>query len=140
MTKQTITRRILLYEILGFGIVFFFLWANEIFDLPHLLFGFQSTPINWVESLMESGLTLVLGVGTIFLTRNLLQHIKYLEGFLPVCSFCKKIRIAEEWVPIEDFISNRSEVIFSHGLCPECSRMHYPEIFCEEKPQRQDGV
>ncbi|MEX2470856.1 MAG: two-component regulator propeller domain-containing protein [Gemmatimonadota bacterium] len=57
-----------------------------------------------------------------------LIHIKRLEGLLPICSSCKKIRLTEDdtgdqagWVPIESYISGRTDADFSHGICPTCS-------------------
>jgi len=138
MSKKSFTRELILYETAGFGIVILFLWADEIFDLPHYLLGAEPTPVNWVESCLESGFTFVLCIFTITFTSKLLKHIKYLEGFLPVCSFCKRIRVNHDWIPIEDYISNRSEAVFSHGLCPRCAKEHYPEIFAEDE-EKPDG-
>jgi hypothetical protein len=139
VTKKAIARRLIFYEIVGFSVTVLMLWANEILDLPHVLFGVKATPINWSESLFETLLVLTLGVCTTFFTWRLLQHIKYLEGFLPVCSFCKRIRLGEDWIPIEDFISKHSEAVFSHGLCPECAAKHYPEIFSEYEQGAETG-
>ena len=129
MTKKGLTRKLILAELIGFAIVIFMLWANEVFDVPSLLFGAQATPINWVESIFETALVIVLCGCTTFFTWRLLERIKYLEGFLPVCSFCKRIRVSEDWIPIEDYISKRSEAVFSHSLCPDCAEKHYPELF-----------
>jgi len=60
---------------------------------------------------------------------RLTREVKLLRGILPVCSHCKKIRDEENhWHPIEGYISQRSEADFSHGICPECARIHYPEF------------
>jgi PAS domain S-box-containing protein len=48
-------------------------------------------------------------------------EIKQLRGFLPICSYCKKIRNDENyWEQIESYISNHSNALFSHGICPDC--------------------
>ena len=48
-------------------------------------------------------------------------EMKQLEGLLPICSNCKKIRDDKNtWQPIEGYIKNRSEATFSHGCCPTC--------------------
>ncbi len=61
-----------------------------------------------------------------------LAKVKQLEGILPVCSFCKKIRDEDgTWQPMEAYIGNRSRVEFSHSFCPDCSREHYPEYFAK---------
>jgi len=58
-----------------------------------------------------------------------LDRVQALEGVLPTCQYCKKIRLqgADEddpksWVPIETYIRQRSMASFSHGICPDCLR------------------
>jgi hypothetical protein len=47
--------------------------------------------------------------------------VAQLEGLLPICSYCKKIRDEKDtWQPIEGYISTRTEATFSHGVCPSC--------------------
>ena len=56
-------------------------------------------------------------------------EIKVLQGILPVCSFCKKIRDEHsEWHAIEHYISDHSEARFSHGFCPDCAKEHYSDF------------
>lgn len=57
------------------------------------------------------------------------QHVQTLEGLLPICAFCKSIRNSGgKWEPLELYISEHSEAQFSHGFCPDCQRLHYPEL------------
>jgi diguanylate cyclase len=50
-----------------------------------------------------------------------LALVKKLEGVIPICGICKKIRDDKEsWQQLEEYISEHSEALFSHGLCPEC--------------------
>jgi PAS domain S-box-containing protein len=52
-----------------------------------------------------------------------------LNGFIPICSNCKKIRDEEEhWVEVEAYISRKTSADFSHGICPECAKMLYGHI------------
>jgi hypothetical protein len=65
--------------------------------------------------------------------RDIHRYVQRLEGLLAICSFCKSIRNkAGDWEPLETFISARSEAQFSHGLCPSCGRLHYPDIDLED--------
>ncbi len=64
-----------------------------------------------------------------------LSHIKSLEGILPICANCKKIRLEgtepknqDSWVQIESYISNKTEAQFSHSICPECTKKLYPDL------------
>lgn len=60
---------------------------------------------------------------------GLRQHVKQLEGMLPICACCKKVRDEDgNWGQMEAFISERSEARFSHGYCPECEEKAMKEL------------
>ena len=60
--------------------------------------------------------------------RRARHEIRTLRGILPTCSHCKKIRDKEgEWHSIESYISERSEAEFSHGYCPDCIPICFPD-------------
>lgn len=66
--------------------------------------------------------------------RQALSEVKTLRGFLPICANCKKIRDDEGyWQQIEKYIQERSEAKFSHGICPECADLLYPELELKRK-------
>lgn len=61
--------------------------------------------------------------------QNALAEIKTLHGIMPICASCKKIRDDQGvWSQLEAYISNHSEAEFSHGLCPSCAEMLYPDM------------
>ena len=124
MSQKRLTKRIVAYELIGFGLLVLFLWLDELMDLPYFLFGAPATPINWRESLLESGLAVVLGVVVVVFTRLFMARIKYLEGFLIFCAGCKRIRYGGSWVPVDVFMRDHSDVSVSHGLCPECIELY----------------
>src|SRR2546423_924777 len=50
-----------------------------------------------------------------------LSQVKQLQGLLPICAYCKKIRDKQNyWHRVESYISQHAEVEFSHGICPAC--------------------
>jgi sigma-B regulation protein RsbU (phosphoserine phosphatase) len=59
-----------------------------------------------------------------------LSSVKTLQGLLPICSYCKKIRNDRNyWQQVEGYICDHSEAQFSHGICPECyERFVQPEL------------
>jgi hypothetical protein len=58
-----------------------------------------------------------------------MKEIRILQGILPICVNCKKIRNdAGYWEQVEKYIQDRSEAQFSHGICPECAQQLYPEF------------
>lgn len=51
-----------------------------------------------------------------------LAQVKRLQGLLPVCAWCKKVREDEHyWLSVEDYIVRHTDARFSHGICPDCS-------------------
>jgi DNA-binding response OmpR family regulator len=71
--------------------------------------------------------------------QSALKELKTLHGILPVCINCKKFRLENmestnpnAWVTMEEYISNRTQAEFSHGICPECAAKLYPELYKQE--------
>ncbi len=65
--------------------------------------------------------------GQITKLEDALEHIKRLQGILPICMHCHKIRDDQEsWRRLEEYIQAHSEAQFSHSLCPECLEKFYP--------------
>lgn len=54
-----------------------------------------------------------------------LTQVKRLEGLLPICSYCKRIRNEQDyWERVDAYISQHANVRFSHNICPECYEKH----------------
>ncbi|MFA5260989.1 MAG: hypothetical protein WC450_07175 [Candidatus Omnitrophota bacterium] len=79
-----------------------------------------------------------IGILLHFHNYRILNEIKKLRGFLPICAKCKKIRDDKGyWSQIEQYIQERSDAVFSHGLCPECAQEYLKEIEgMDQEPQR----
>ncbi len=66
---------------------------------------------------------------TIAALESALKEIKTLRRMLPICCICKKIRNdTGYWNQIESYITAHSETEFTHSICPDCARIHYPDI------------
>jgi CheY-like chemotaxis protein len=81
---------------------------------------FISKPINPIEIIarVRSALSLELQRQKLI---QALDEIKQLQGLLPICSYCKKVRTDDNyWDEIEHYIANHSEAKFSHSVCPDC--------------------
>ncbi|HZK49897.1 MAG TPA: hypothetical protein VFD74_09915 [Thermoleophilia bacterium] len=133
-SKRNLARRAISYQLIGFSILVTLIACDEVLDLPHKVLGAPATPINWTEAALESSFVLVLGAISIGLTWRLLDRLVMLEGLLPVCSFCKKIRKHDEWEVLEKYIGEHSEAVFSHGVCPECAEKYYGEFVGDDSP------
>jgi CheY-like chemotaxis protein len=63
-----------------------------------------------------------------------LAEIKTLKGFIPICASCKKIRDDEGyWKQLEAYISEHTDAVFSHGICPECAEGFWSELRSQQK-------
>lgn len=68
-----------------------------------------------------------------------LREINILEGLLPICSNCRKVRGGDgSWSHLDDYVSRRSNLEFSHSLCTDCAKMLYPENFSSDDGNSAD--
>ena len=116
LSKISALKWILIAEIGGFIFIILTCWVTEFYD----------PPFSWSQVLIETVATVILGSLTVYLTLQLIKRIKYLEGLMVICASCKRVReIDGKWVNIEQIISSKSELQFSHGVCAECAKKLY---------------
>ena len=54
-----------------------------------------------------------------------LNKVHMLQGLLPICSYCKKIRDDKNyWTEVENYFEKATDAEFSHGVCPGCYETH----------------
>jgi hypothetical protein len=118
LSKISALKWVLIAEIGGLIIIILSCWLTEFYD----------PPFSWSQVLIETAAIAIVGSLTLYFTLQLIKRIKYLEGFLVICASCKRIReIDGRWVNFEQIISSKSELQFSHGMCPECAKKLYSE-------------
>lgn len=132
MDFRTVRRHVLLMVTLAFELVIAFVWWSEYAGLPHIL-GAPPEPFSWQRPLLVTVWMVLLLYFVNAVTRALFKQIRYLEGFLPVCSYCKSIRVGDKWVPLERYLREHTTVRMTHSLCPPCAKQHYN--YDEEEPQ-----
>ena len=68
------------------------------------------------------------------------EEIKTLQGIIPICAICKKIRDDKGyWNLLEAYIEDHSDASFSHGMCPECSdKMYGDQGWYKEMKKRKN--
>jgi hypothetical protein len=98
--------------------------GNRVITAAHLLF-------------LTVGLTVIAFLGRALVARireveESQRHIRTLEGLLPICAGCKKIRAPggdprdpAAWEPLEQYIEERTDASFTHGYCPECAKKYF---------------
>jgi phosphoserine phosphatase RsbU/P len=69
-----------------------------------------------------------------------LLQVNQLQGLLPICSYCKKIRDEQNyWHRVESYISEHAEVEFSHGICPACYTNVVQPQLDQLRPSGEEG-
>ncbi|MEW6665072.1 MAG: HAMP domain-containing protein [Thermodesulfobacteriota bacterium] len=68
-------------------------------------------------------------------------RVKQLEGIIPICMYCKRIRDdGNSWQRLEKYITEHSEASFSHGICPSCVEEHYGDILKKGDKTKKKGT
>jgi len=110
---------IALWQALGFVLLICLIWVHETFDMAALFFGTESTTFDYMGASILTAF--VITVGFITIAHTYLQQHRTLQGFITICAYCKKVQINQEmWEQIDAFIEDKSQVTFSHGICPDC--------------------
>jgi len=66
-------------------------------------------------------------------------HIQTLKGLIPICANCKKVRDDKGyWNRIEEYIGKHSEAEFSHGICPDCIDVLYPDFKIDHDSEKNE--
>lgn len=59
--------------------------------------------------------------------QDTLDHVKRLQGLLPVCAWCKKVRDDHNyWRTLESYLTENADVRVTHGICPDCYQRSTP--------------
>jgi hypothetical protein len=120
MKKGLDLTKIVLYQHFGFLGIIVICWLDELLKLPSLLF--SDDPWQFVFSHTTVDMLIVLAVWLLVSasTRRILKRIRYLEEFLRVCSWCRRINYHSDWIPLEEFMKTGFDTPTTHGICPDC--------------------
>jgi hypothetical protein len=59
-----------------------------------------------------------------------IKEIKTLQGILPMCAYCKKIRNDKGyWDQLEGYLAEHTDALFSHSVCPDCLKREHPKTY-----------
>jgi len=119
MSKQAPWLRAIYVEIGAFSVIVFVSWANELWQITRIFFGGEYSS-NWHEAMFESLVILIVAIPTILITWRIIKRLHYLEEFVRVCAWCKKVGKDEGWVSIEEYFATHFDTKTSHGICPSC--------------------
>ena len=108
-------------EAVGFLLIVAIIWMDELLDLPHLMLGAARTPVRWGEGILESLLTIAVGMAVVAISYRAFRRIEYLESLTVMCAWCRRVRSGEEWLSVEHFLERQHHSRTSHGICEGCA-------------------
>jgi len=106
-------------QAIGFMTLLAIMWAMELAGLPARLFG-DPPEYMWMRLFVRSSVLSVIWVIVHLTTRRLLLRLHELEGFLVICSWCRRVGHDGEWLSTEDYFGSKFKTETSHGICPDC--------------------
>ena len=113
-------QKALLWQSLGFLIVVVLTWSDAIFDLAHIILGLPGREIDLNRTAITTVVILLLWMFSAYKIYLVVSRLSYLESFLHVCAWCRKIEHNERWLSLEDHFAQKTGGTVSHGICPDC--------------------
>jgi hypothetical protein len=120
MKKGPQVKRVVLFQNLGFLSVIILCVLDELVQLPALLQSGHSFTFLLHLPALEILVILAIWLLVSISTHRILEHLHYLEGFLRVCAWCRRINYQGDWMRLEDFMRQGFDTPTTHGICPEC--------------------
>jgi len=107
---------------MGFLIVVVLTWSEALFNLAHVLLGFEDRALDLNRTVMITVVILLLWIFSAYKVYRVVSRLSYLESFLHVCAWCRKIEHNDQWLSLEAHFKEKTGRAASHGICPECSK------------------
>jgi hypothetical protein len=118
--EKSVLPKVFVYQSVGFLAIIALSWLDEELDLTRFVFGDLSTFPKFQASILEMLFALMVWLLVAGATRRLLERVRYLEGFMRVCAWCRRIDYGGQWVPLEEFLKRGFDTPTTHGICEEC--------------------
>jgi hypothetical protein len=138
MKKNSQLSRIVLYQNLGFLGIMAICYLDELLKLPSLLFSDHPFAFVYRRTTLEILLVLAVWLLVGSSTHRLLNRVRQLEEFMRVCSWCRRIDLKGEWMPLEKFMQQGFDTPTTHGICPEC--LHQQRAAMERAKRARKGA
>ena len=115
-------QKALLWQSLGFLIVVVLTWSDAIFDLAHVILGLPHREVDVNRTAITTVVLIFLWMFSAYKIYLVVSRLSYLESFLHVCAWCRKIEYGNQWLSLEAHFAQKTGGKVSHGICPECSK------------------
>jgi len=123
---------ILWVEAIAFFSIIVLSWLTEVIRIPHLLYGESFTP-NYHRAILRTVVIFFIWLWVHLSTKRLLRRLHYLEEFLRVCSWCRKVSYGDQWIEMEKYLKSKFSTKTSHGMCPDCLQKTKDELAAADK-------
>jgi hypothetical protein len=120
--------RIVLYQNIGFLAILAICYLDDLLKLPSLIFSDHPFAFLYRRSTLDILLVLAVWFLVSTSTRRILERIRYLEKFMRVCAWCRRIHFKGEWMPLEQFMRQGFDTPTTHGICVECLQQQQAAI------------
>ncbi len=114
-------QKALLWQSLGFLIIIVLTWSDALFDLAHAILGLPHREEDLNRTAITTIVILLLWIISGYKIYRVVSRLSYLESFLHVCAWCRKIEYQNRWLSLEAHFTEKTGGQLSHGICPECS-------------------
>lgn len=120
MVEKSPLAKVLVYQHVGFLLILALVWLDELKALPALLYGDRSFEFDFQNAALKILVVLAVWFLMIGSTRRILTRVRYLEGFMRVCSWCRHIDFKGNWISMEEFLERGLDTQTTHGICRTC--------------------
>ena len=120
MQEKTRLGRILIYQSAGFIAIAVLCWIDEMTNLRSLILGDHPYISDFRESTLEMLFVFAVWFIVAAHSRRLMLRVNHIEGFLRVCSWCRRVGKENRWVQFEEFLARRFDTQATHSICEDC--------------------
>jgi hypothetical protein len=126
------------WQFMAFLLLILTIWLNEQMDFSAMWFGTAPQKANLFRGFVLTAAVLVVSVVTV--GHTYVQQKRIISGLLTVCARCRMIRVDDElWKHMDEYVSEHSLALISHGLCPGCFAAMQDEIKTMAKSHGKTG-
>lgn len=108
------------YQNIGFLAIIVLCFLDDLLQLPVLIFSDHPFAFVFRRSTLDMLLVLAVWFVVSRSTRRILARVQYLERFMRVCAWCRRIYFKGEWMPLEEFMRQSFDTPTTHGICKDC--------------------
>lgn len=128
--QEVYWQQALLWHGLGFVTIVMVLWADKLFQIGQHLGVSEENTESYLEVSAKSGVVVLLWMFSAYKVYLIVSRLSYLESFLHVCAWCRKIEMKNKWLTVEQHFAQQTGGKASHGICPDCAS----KVVEEESP------